>query len=418
MAGNKFLFYFAAILFRAILDLSYSTVVAKFFGSEGFNLDSSIINYAFSWLIYLVCLPLANGRLFKVSDYFFATALLSVFAPLTSLYGLDAARPVLPVITVFAALVTVRFIVSVDILPLKILPTIQQGRKIALSISLVFVCFLVVLYSSSGIELTLNFSDVYEVRAINAERTAGGVLAYTNNWTYQIFNICLMAFALHYRRYIAFLVFFMVQIYFFSASGHKTVLFLPLLVLGVWLYFRKYSSLVFVPATFGALVVMSMLSFFSLNDVWMSSLFVRRLFYVPADLTFIYFDFFSHNEKVLWSNSILAQFTSYPYESDVPHVVGKYMGKEGMAANNGFVSSGYAHAGVFGVIFYSLILGFILRFINYIASGVLPIWLAVSLTVVPLRALLISSDLFTVMLTHGLIVAIVLMFFARCKNGE
>jgi len=415
---NRFLFCCAAILFRVLLDFSYSFVIAGVFASEGYVFDLDFAQYIASWLVYFLYLPLVKDELIKVSDYFFTTSLLAIIAPLTSLYGLDAARPILPVISVFAAMLLIHFVVSVKMVSFKRLPTIKHGRRIVIFISLFFVIFLVVWYFALGVKLTMNFSEVYEIRAMNAERTAGGFLAYTNNWTYQIFNIFLMAFALYYRRYLIFLFFFLVQVYFFAASGHKTVLFLPVLVLGVWIYFRKFSSLVVVPAMFGVLIVISLMSFFIFDDIWMLSLFARRLFYVPADLTFIYFDFFSNNTKVLWSNSVLANFISYPYDTDIPHVVGRYMGKEEMAANNGFISSGYAHAGILGVLFYSLILGIILRFINDTTTGTLPVWLAVTLSIVPLRAVLISSDLFTVMLTHGFIVAIILIFLARYKNDD
>ena len=95
------------------------------------------------------------------------------------------------------------------------------------------------------------------------------------------------------------------------------------------------------------------------------------------------------------------------------HVIGRYLGNEQSGANNGFISSGFAHAGIFGVFFYSLIVGLTLRMINDITFNKLPLWLALSLCVVPLRALLISSDLFTTFLTHGFIAALLLMILVR-----
>jgi hypothetical protein len=227
-----------------------------------------------------------------------------------------------------------------------------------------------------------------------------------------------MALSLLYRRYFLFLVFFLVQIYFFSASTHKSVLFFPFLLVGVWFYFRKTSSLVILPVMFSSVIIVTLFSYLMLDDLWLSSLFSRRVFYVPANLTFVYFDFFSDNPNIFWSNSVLSSFLTYPYDLSLTHVVGRYLGSEEMGANNGFIASGYAHAGIFGVFIYSIIVGIILRFLNDITYKTMPVWLAVALTIVPLRSLLISSDLFTVMLTHGFIVAIILVYLIRVKHAR
>lgn len=406
----------AAILFRVMLDASYFLVISKVFASEGYILNFEFLSYIVSWVIYLASFYFVEDRLLKVSDYFFAMALLAVIAPTTSLYGLDVGRPVLPVLVVVFSVYFVSLVVRVQFVSFKRLPTVKYGQELAVGISLMFVSFLVAWYFSSGVMLNLDFSEVYEVRAANAELAAGGLLDYTNNWTYQVFNIVLMAIALFYRRYFLFIFFLLAQVYFFAASGHKTILFLPLLLVGAWFYFRKTSSLVILPIAFSGVIVFTLLSYFILDDLWLSSLFSRRVFYVPANLTFTYFEFFSDNPKIYWSNSILSNFFTYPYDLSLTHVIGRYLGREGMGANNGFIASGYAHAGFLGIFVYALILGLILRFINDITYKTLPIWLSVALSVVPLRALLISSDLFTVMLTHGFVVAIILIYLLRFKR--
>lgn len=417
LSANKIVFFSAAVLFRLMLDASYYLVISVAFASDGYAFDFSMSHLLWSWIIYLVAFAFVGDRLFKVSDYFFATALLAVTAPLTSLYGLDSARPVLPVLIVVISVFFIYLITRLKLISFQGMLLVKNGKGISIGISLLFVAFLVVWYSVSGARFNLDLSKVYDVRAENAELAAGGLLAYTNNWTYQIFNIFLMAVALLYKRYISFAILFIVQVYFFAASAHKSILFLPFLIIGVWFYFRKTSSLAVLPIMFTGVIIATLLSYFIFDDLWLSSLFSRRVFYVPADLTFVYFEFFADNPKIFWSNSVLSGFFTYPYDLSLAHVVGRYLGKEGMGANNGFIASGYAHAGLFGVFVYALIVGFILRFINDITYKTLPVWLAVALSIVPLRTLLISSDLFTVMLTHGFIVAIFLIFLARSKHA-
>lgn len=415
-SSNRIAFVSAAMIFRLLLDASYVYVISNVFSYEGFSFSFDRFSYIVSWIVFLLSLVFVRDRLLKVSDYFFTTALLAVIAPLTSLYGLDSTRPLIPVVVVVISIYLVSVITRVRLFSFKNLPFVASGELVAIGLSSFFVIFLVVWYLLTGVGLNLDFSKVYELRNENAELAAGGLLAYTNNWTYQIFSVFLMALSLFHRRYAWFVVLVVVQIFFFAASTHKTILFLPILLLGVWFYFRKSSSLTILPIMFSGVIILTLFSYLILDDYWLSSLFSRRVFYVPANLTFVYFEFFSENPKVFWSNSVLSGLISYPYDMTLTHVVGLYLGEEDLGANNGFVASGYAHAGLFGVSFYVLIIGLILRLINDISYNTMPIWLAVSLCIVPIRALLISSDLFTVMLTHGFIIAIILIYLVRAKN--
>ncbi len=413
---NKITFVLAALAFKVLLEVSYLKVISPYYGYNGFKLDFFAANYALSWVVYLCGFVFVKDQLVKVSDYFFAMVLLSVIAPLTSLFGLDAARPVFPVFVVMLSIFIIYVITQVKLFSFRGFPVIKNGRRVAIFISSISVVFLLVWYFIAGVKFNLDFSKVYEFREDNAELAAQGLFAYTNNWTYKICNIFLIGLALHYKKYLLVVLLLLFQVYFFAATAHKSVLLLPFLVLGVWFYFRRTNSLVILPLAFSGVLFVTLASYYFLDDLWLSSLFSRRVFFVPANLTFVYFDFFSNNPQVLWSNSVLSSFVTYPYDISMSHVIGRYLGKEGMGANNGFIASGFAHAGLFGVLFYSLIVGFILRFLNDVTRNLMPVWLAVGLSIVPLRNLLISSDLFTVMLTHGFIVAIILIYLARSRN--
>jgi fructose-specific phosphotransferase system IIC component len=94
-------------------------------------------------------------------------------------------------------------------------------------------------------------------------------------------------------------------------------------------------------------------------------------------------------------------------------MIGRFIGREGMGANNGYVSHGFAHAGYFGVIIYSIILGLLLKLIDDMTYNKLPLWFSISLSIAPLRTVLINSDLFTTMLTHGLFISLIIIFLSR-----
>ncbi len=413
---NKLYFIFFSIFFRVVLEISYVKIISEVFSYSGYHLNFDSYQYTVSWIIYIYMIQLSPDRLTKVSDYFFTTALLSVVAPLTIYYGLNHEKSITPVITVLASIYLISLIIKIKVISFKNIRVIKNGTALAITVSTIFVTFLVLLYLVSNVTLNFDLTKVYDFRGINAEQTSYGVLSYTNGWTYQIFNMFLLSMSLKYKRYIFMLIIIAIQIYFFSASTHKIVLFLPLLIIGIWFYFKKTDSLIILPISFSIIIIITLGTYFIFGDIWGSTMFSRRVFFVPAHLTFTYFDFFSVNQHIYWSNSILKLFIDYPYNLSLTHIIGGHLGSEDMGANNGYVASGFAHAGYIGVLIYSIIIGFVLKLLNDITKNHLSLWLAVSLCIIPLRSLLISSDLFTVMLTHGFLVAIALMFLVRIKN--
>ncbi|MDR0210299.1 MAG: hypothetical protein LBJ33_14175 [Pseudomonas putida] len=416
---NRFSFLFALLTFRSVLDYSYYYIVSDIFAYEGFLAATTISQYALSWLLYIISFGFVSDRVKKVSHYFFAMAVLSVVAPLTSLYGLDDTKSLIPVLVTLGALYIIYYISRFGIINLRALPVVPGGRSFAVALSLTFVCFLVIWFLISGARPNLDFREVYQYREVNSQLAAGGIFSYTNNWTYQVFSIYLISFALYYRKYIIVFLLLLIQLYFFSIASHKAILFLPFLVFGSWMYFRFSNSLLALPIVFTAVLVVTITSYIIAGDIWLTSLLSRRVFFVPANLCFVYFDFFGTNPNVYWSNSILSAFLTYPYgDLGVPYVIGEYLGRPGMGANNGFVSSGFAHAGLLGVVFYSVIIGVILKLLNDMTRENMPIWVAVALSVVPLRSLLTTSDLFTVMLTHGFGIAIVLIYLSRVSRSS
>jgi hypothetical protein len=409
------LYFVFMILFKLVLDASYFFVVSREYSYAGFHYDPAFSNYTVSWLLYLsgILLIAYQAEMKKVSDYFLLTLFLGVLAPILVLYGLDCSRPFFPVFISFLVTVFLSMLLrSFNVIPI---PTVRGGYYIAISLSFISVAFLVFWYLFSDIHFNFSFVNVYEYRDANLELTAFGLLAYTNTWTQQVFNIFLISICLHKKKYFFAVLFVIVQVFFYSVSTHKSVLFYPFLIFGIWLYFRSNRYLTVVPFLFSLVVMLGILTYWLFDDIWVTSLFSRRVFFVPADLTFVYFDFFSENPKVYWSNSILKSFIDYPYDQPISHVVGSYLGDESLGANNGFIASGYAHGGLFGVFAYASLVALLMILINSLAATGIPMWLVICLTIVPVRAMLISSDLFTSLLTHGLLASLLIIALSRKK---
>lgn len=417
MKYSDIIFILSLCMFKFALDFSYIFVLCKEFEYVGYAFNLSLDRYLFSWVLYFLSFFLLRSNLIFLKDYFFLTAVLGVIAPLLVLWGLDFHRPFYPVFVTFLSIFFVFFsyVFFIRVKP-HYFPIIRSGLFLAVTISSVFVLYLLVWYPLSGVRLNLSFASIYDYRELNERISSFGMLAYLNSWVIKIFAVFLLAYFLSVRKYVYASLVCIAFVYFYMASTHKSVLFTPFLVFATWFYFSKSDKLAIVPFGFSFLVFFSFLSYYFLNDLWLSSLIPNRVFEVPALLTFAYFDFFDSNEFIYYSNSFLSRFVEYPYDKKLGHLIGHHIGQPSASANNGFISSAYAQGGLPIVLLYSVLIGYLLSIIDRVViGGGVKVWFVVIVLMVPIRDFLISIDFLTTLLTGGMFLGIFLLILSR-KN--
>ena len=413
-------FFISLVAFKFTLEYSYYFILSNVFSSVGYILDINITRYLFSWLLYILSFLLLKPRFNYVKDYFFLTAVLGVIAPLLVLWGLDYNRADFPVLINFLAIFLIYFsyIFFFNNRGFK-LPLVKNGKSISIISSVILIIFLLIWYPISGARYNISFANVYDYRGANAELSAFGFFAYLTTWIYKVFAVFLLAYSLLKKRYFFSIFLFITFILFYMANTHKSVFFTPFLVLSFWYYFNRYNNLYVVPFGFSILILSSIISYYFLDDIWMTALFPNRVFEIPAHLTFKYFEFFQNNNFLLFSNSFLKNFIEYPYNRDLANLISNYNGDPDSAANNGFISSAYAQGGVTVVFSYSIIIGFILSVIDkMVKKKEIKAWFALVILMVPLRDFLISIDFLTTLLTGGMIWGLILIYMVRNKSNN
>ena len=163
------------------------------------------------------------------------------------------------------------------------------------------------------------------------------------------------------------------------------------------------------------LVFSVLLTYIWFDSVLPASLFIRRVFFVVANNTFYYYEFFSSNAFVYWSNSITSSLIEYPYHIGPAKLIGQSRGTDAHV-NNTFLSTGFMHAGLLGVVFYAVLVGLLFKLIDSISAQGIPVWVAIAVLIVPSRSLLLSADLPTALLTHGVAVGVLILFLLRKKK--
>ena len=149
---------------------------------------------------------------------------------------------------------------------------------------------------------------------------------------------------------------------------------------------------------------------------WVISGFVAyRSFFAIALNHFEYLSFFHNNPFVYFSNSVLAPIAEYPFNAPVPILVGS--GRYGVGsepfANTGYIASGYMQLGAIGALWYGLLVGLLVRVIDSLVAGRLPLRLGILFTTVPILQL-VNTDLTVALVTNGLLLTIL---FCCCIRG-
>ncbi len=410
----------AVLLFRVTLDFAYVHYVDKFFGaslSAGvFRLtEINILRLLVSYVIVLMLGASIAAYFYRrgrpsgiVLLLYFIVAIL----PLSSLYGLTDAPASFFFVSIgsFAVL-----LVATGLLPgIKVhrlsRDLVYLGLTVVLGLSAYVYGWLVI--SGALGRFNLDLLEVYEVRTAYVEKLAP-FMGYLVPWQASVINIIMFLYALWRRKPWLVGVAAAFQLFLFGMTGFKSFLLAPILAGGVYILWNKKHALTWILGG-SALMILGAYAISLINDdPLMPSLLIRRLFFVPAALHFIYYDFFSQPENlfVMLSNSILAPFVQYPFEMSLPRVIAwAYWGRD-FSPNVGYLGDAFAHFGFIGMFLFSIILGVFLRIMDSVGAR-LPANLVAAAIATPAMALT-NSGLFTSLMTHGFLFAVLMIWMLR-----
>lgn len=408
----RLVFYICVMIYKFALDYSYIKYVSEIFQYAGFLLDLNLFNYILSSLIVTVFIFLVPYEFEKISDWFLNFFFLLVIMPIACMFGLNKNLSIDVFLLNILVYIIIFFMLKIKQVKVVNFSKVNNGELFFLIFSIFLIFYLISWYFLTGAisNFNLDFSRVYEFREVNSELTNIGIASYINNWVYQIFSLALLGYGFLRKNKIIILFSIVSQVIFFGVSAHKSVLFSIFMIVGLYYYFKITKSLIVIPVFLSLIIMISMIIYWNDSFSIYPSMFVRRFIFVPAQLSYAYFDFFQINPYDFWSRSFLSSIKSTNYPEGVSKTIGYFLGTEA-SANNGFVSSGYAQAGLFGVVLYAFLTGYLLKNIDYLAnSNNYPLWFSLIVIVNPLKNLILSSDLFTVLLTHGLLISILILF--------
>lgn len=344
------LFLFWILVYKIVLELGYVFVLAG--KVQYFQMDFSMWKYVIGtiWIIVLFLNIRHEER--KASTFLLDLHLIIAMIPIAVVYGLWNRN------SIYFNLLCFAFFIAELLVKASRNPENTSSVVInRFSYFILFGCALVILgmvgytIGVNGLpSLTaLNILDVYELR--------GGDYFISNeyiNYLYRWMMVVILPFALAYclvkKRYILATMCVMVALLFYLYSGNKTNLFVIPLVLGAYV-FSKFKDTNY--RFHGLLTVVLVLTVPLSKFIDLPfSLFVRRTLVIPANLKFLYYDFFTNNQKLglsgtLWGSKL---GLDYPYDQKIGYIISEeYFGLPEMNSNTGFLAEGFSRFGFIGI---------------------------------------------------------------------
>jgi hypothetical protein len=402
--------FLVTLLLKGLLDFCYLSFVAPVYGYTGMVLSPNSIKIAESWFLVAIMaafsVPTHVGAL---SVFFSNVNFYLFFVPLSTIYGYGAKDRVffysIALVTGLAFLV--RRIPRVRV----IAPQISLRALQAWCIGFLSFGTGILLFKIGVSTFSLTIGDEYFYREVVNEKLGDSAVNYFMGWLHTILGPLALLIALSRRAYVAAAIVGALHVVWFGLTSHKTPAAVPFAILALWTFrgFLSRSSLL--PILLGSVTVLSMSVFWIFGSSLVPAVIVRRIFFVPPMLTFVYQEYFSMRDPIYWASvsgslSTLSGDLSEGFEK----AVGNYLGIGGHA-NAGFFAAGFAQAGYLGFALYGLLFLGLLYLADCFSNRGAPLIYSVAALFMPISILITSSDFTTIILSHGMLVAVIILYF-------
>lgn len=199
-----------------------------------------------------------------------------------------------------------------------------------------------------------------------------------------------------------------IGVLFFGFSSNKAMFVYPISVIALYCILKLTYPHLIIMACICVLSVVTII-FTSDEFLLLGSMFASRTIFIPSQINFFYFDFFSNNPYLLWAESKISfGLIESNLSMDVQHYIGGLMtGNFDVGANTGWVANAYMNAGIIGISSYAMIISFFYFLIDR-WSQIYGMQFVCSTFMVPVVTFIMTADLLTTLLTGGLIVLLLI----------
>lgn len=404
------------ILYRILLDVCFVVYLNEYYSFSGFALDFNLGKYLGSLFVLLLFFILLSKQNNKPSEALIQFLFLTTFVPISSYYAMSNEETNWFLLSALFWFIILIFQNSHIYLKTINLQTRLNTKTIIYSLIIFILLVFAIVINYTGVSFNINLYKVYEIRA-ESKLHEIPFAGYFVNWTAKVILpfLILYYFLREKNKFnYKFISLVLLAVLLFSITGHKSYLFIVPMVLGSFYLLKTKSFYFSTLLVLCFIIVIGMFLFFTFNEPTIITFLVRRTLFLPAQISFYYYDFFK-GEPIYLSNSIFSSFIDYPYTKEPAFLIGKYyLGKESVSANNGIISDGYANFGVFGVVLWSIFFFLLTKLVDSITKNK-SIFLILPIMLVSFKTF-IDAAFFTTLLTHGLLIALLISYVYPKNN--
>lgn len=405
MNSNKFE-VISLIMYKLILDIIFLTIIQQSYNENNqFSANFNLIKYITGWIVVIFIYYLNNKSLFSVPKFFVKLFILLMLVPISVLYGCKNEKS-LSYLMIVASFVI--FIFTAKLLIDKfgskknyllynyelILSNVLYYIFIAITFILIVACFY---YNGLPNLKVLDLRNVYEVRdQFYLPKYFYYMYEFENGFIIY-FLIVTSLFRKNYKNVFMFITF---QVLLFLWKGDKSAIFGVIAVVLLTMFLKQIDLELIINKIFLSITAISYLLFYAFTSLPFL-LFIRRMLIVPANLKYLYIEFFTTHEKIGIVGTVLNAFiklpdpyNGMPYQNLISEL---YFNKKEMWSNTGFLIEGFAREGFLGVMVIACLMGFVL-YIMKIGTDRLGKGFVLSISLIPFITLndgyLFSSFIF------------------------
>lgn len=231
--------------------------------------------------------------------------------------------------------------------------------------------------------------------------------------------------SLNNRRYNQVFVIVLITVIIFGFTSHKSHLASSLFAISVYYIVKKFGFVSFI-LSLGAVVAFGVALHIVLPQFDLfGTMAIRRTFFVPAYVNYLYYDWFSVSGHYYWADSRISfGLTRNPYGIGMPQLMMEIYSDADLtrvrntmgSLNTGFLGSGYGQAGYVGMLIYSILVAGMLKVGNRVAEKVGMLTAFAGMSHYFLSIVFTSADFPTTLLSHGTLLWIVLAMILKPSN--
>ncbi|TCI81235.1 oligosaccharide repeat unit polymerase [Exiguobacterium sp. IPCH1] len=403
---NRNQIFLYLFLYKFIIELIYYYVISVKYSYSGLTLNIDLSSFWISNLLLILIILFSPRQKNRGSTYLYIIFEIFLVIPTLSYYWLNSQNTTYVSYVAISSIV-ISLILRVNFSGLKIKD--KTSHIILNSIFLFYVfstVYLIVL--RGGIDSrAFDFDTIYSLRV---ENNIDGLSSYLMNWTTKAFFPFFFTYYLYKKKYIMLLPIAFLQILMYLSFGNKAFL----LSIGVLILF-----VVAVKGNYIRNIVISMcllhvlaylLDRFLMFDALRTAV-SYRLVFIPAQIQFQYYDFFSLRDKLYFADGIIGKIllVDSPFSESIGFVIGKYFSYNGLGSNSntGMLADAYANGGFIAMLVIATVFGLLLNIIDN-STKELPIYVVVG-SLSYIMFVLNDTALLTTILTGGLGIVIILL---------